>query len=255
MDYDQALEVGFGILLGRPLSEFEPADEYAVSCWNDAVDGEFFEDLDPRDLLVVHPPSPAAAHDVESEWPLSWDRFGVDLARSWFGVDDIEDMELDPEVTQVILAASIEIGGWCRVRGVELGRILIERGVDPADIEGVLMPLNAQVRTDGSLLDAMRAATWTMGGPSKLVPFPEGCEVDPPWGERLAAVAHEGVRDHLRGLCLDAHDARCEGAFFEGASAGELDWLEAQEGVACLAGWSFGEGQAAVAVFAIRRPR
>ncbi|MEV4133207.1 hypothetical protein AB0J72_13690 [Dactylosporangium sp. NPDC049742] len=39
-------------------------------------------------------------------------------------------------------------------------------------------PLSA---SDGTLFDAMRHATWTTGAPEHLVPFEDGCAVEPKW--------------------------------------------------------------------------
>ncbi|GLK99368.1 hypothetical protein [Dactylosporangium matsuzakiense] len=77
----------------------------------------------------------------------------------------------------------------------------------------VLLP---RPRTDGSLLDAMRAATVTMSDPKGLTDIegtlarhgyvqPGASAVDPRWEPVLNQLDDDALRRHLGGLCLNAH--------------------------------------------------
>jgi hypothetical protein len=98
--------------------------------------------------------------------------------------------------------------------GTHVGRVLTTRRMTAEDLAEELLHLDARIHTDGTLFDAMRHATWTMGGPDQLVPFDPDCVVEPKWERRLARVGHPVLRDHLRMLCLDAHSARYAGAHY-----------------------------------------
>jgi hypothetical protein len=86
----------FGILLGAPLDAFDPTATYAFYHWDEFLDAEFYRGLDPADLLsaevrrpsdLAEPWHPAFRHsDTGSE--MSWTRFGFDLGRSVFRVDE-----------------------------------------------------------------------------------------------------------------------------------------------------------------------
>ncbi|MER6911770.1 hypothetical protein ABT354_08875 [Streptomyces sp. NPDC000594] len=118
-----------------------------------------------------------------------------------------------------------------------------------------------RIRTDGTLFAAMRAATWTTGGPECLVTMEQGveeeAEVEPGWAERLRAVPDPALREHLSLLCLTADWARGCGAFYRGPGADAcppmLDWFGGRPGHHAVAGWELGEGQAASAVLRIVR--
>ncbi len=246
------LERAYEILLGAPLASFDAGGQYAVFVWDDMTAAEFFEELDADDLMVSPEPTPAAACGVRGD-EMAWSRFEFDLARSFFLVDELE-LE-DEDALEAIKAATEEGGDMRGLFGAALGALLKELALDPAEIEGVCMPLNARLVTDGTLADAMRAATWTMNAPEGLWAFGPRCTVEPRWEKALAAVRDPALRDHLRMLCLTAHSARGDGAWFAGRGCpGLMEWL-ASRGHRVLAAWEFGEGQASLAVFQMRPGR
>lgn len=128
--------------------------------------------------------------------------------------------------------------------------------LDEVDSDGVMVALVLRIDTDETLFDAMRAATWTTGGPDSLVRMDEGAEVEPEWDRSLQRIPHTQLRDHLRMLSLTAPWARGYGAHFLGSGPGtcpfQLDWVSRRPGHETIAGWEFGEGQASSAVFTFK---
>lgn len=137
-----------------------------------------------------------------------------------------------------------------QVLGKDLARIIRRHEVDTAVLE--MIPILARARTDGSLLDAMKAATWTMGGYGGLVMFDRDLEVEPQWQARLTAIEDLGLRTHLGQLCLTEEAARCDGAYFAGQVVHLLEGLKALPSHTLLAAWELGEGQACSAVFQVQ---
>ncbi|MET8828031.1 hypothetical protein ABZX40_21485 [Streptomyces sp. NPDC004610] len=161
----------------------------------------------------------------------------------------------DAFVADLRTVASVDEDGQVLVHGAELGPLLSRHGVDLTDERseklncwlGVLL----RVATDGTLTDAMRAATFTERGPEQLVSVADmrhSVSVAEPWEERLGAVTHPALRDHLRMLCVTANDARSEGGHYVGTDY----WPgpDALEAVGCslVAGWVFGESETSTAV-------
>ena len=139
--------------------------------------------------------------------------------------------------------------------GAELGPLLGRHGIDLTNkrskkLNGWLAVL-LRVATDGTLTDAMRAATFTERGPDHLVSVrevPRPRSADERWEEKLSTVTYPGLRDHLRMLCRTQDDARSEGGFYCATDYWpSTDVLEAV-GCSLVAGWEFGESQAGTAV-------
>lgn len=237
-DWETQLAQGFEILLRAPLTTFDPDATYAFHHWDEVVSDDFFdEDLDLALLTggaVVGAPFdgvPALADPDEDE-TLSWKDWRVDLGRSVFLIDtDIPKL------------------GKPRP-GTHVGKVLAARGLTAEDLAEDLVHLDARIHTDGTLFDAMRHATWTMGGPDRLVPFDPECVVQPKWERRLAAVGHDGLRDHLRMLCLDAHSARCAGAHYVRNRHPGFNGMR-KAGGRVVAAWELGEAQAYSVVTAL----
>ncbi|MEM9067553.1 MAG: hypothetical protein AAGE52_03575 [Myxococcota bacterium] len=245
---DAALDDAFERLLGASLDSFGDG-EFALFVWDDMVGEEFFMGRKASEFVRAMKPRPARESDSPAADDLGWHRLGFDLARSFFLVDDFE---LDDEVDAAVQASAIAAAESQGIFGADLGKILKAKKANVSDIEGCAVPSNLRALTDGTLRDAMRAATWTMSAPDGLTSFEEGCAVESPWDEALASIEDAALRDHFRMLCLDAHSARSSGAFFgREMCPSEFEWLEAQ-GHTALAGWTFGEGQASSAVFRMR---
>lgn len=144
------------------------------------------------------------------------------------------------------------------VSGADFARVLAAHDGELDEIDADTLMGRVQwlqrARTDGTLFDAMRTATWTMAGPEHLVPFARGAQVEPGREESLAGVSDARLRDHLRMLCLTAHWARSDGAYFLGVGecSHDLRWIADQPGHEPVAGWEFGEGQGSSGVFAVK---
>jgi hypothetical protein len=251
--WEEQIEDAFGILLGRPLREFDPKATYALYHEWDMFTEMFFETFEHSTLGSIIPPLPGAD---EGEYPLNPGRWSLDLGRSIFWLDEnIPDGRpalRGWEAAKSALCAVSRDPSSLAVTGADLAPIVAEH----SDLlESVWLTVNVRVHTDGTLFDAMRAATWTMGGPADLLTpdLSARAVVEPEWEGKLEPVSDPALRDHLRALCLDAHWARGEGAYYSGIGAcpSDLKWHASQPGHAFVTGWMFGEGQGSSAIFAI----
>lgn len=262
--WDAALAGAFEILLGGKTA-IDPAAGYGVYYASESLDEFLFPNpwVTPETLSDR---KPRLLPDADGEYPFSPWTWRFDLGESLFYFDadllagtgawgadghkgprpfddafvaDLRAVSLTEETDEVL------------VRGAELGPLLGRHGVDLTDKASeklnTWLTVLLRVATDGTLTDAMRAATFTERGPEHLVPI-HGRSAAEPWEERLSAVTHPALRDHLRMLCLTRNDARSEGGFYCGAD--HWPWSDLLEAVGCslVAGWGFGESQAGVAV-------
>jgi hypothetical protein len=241
--WEDRVRAALGALVGEDPGRPDREGSYALFLWEDGLAHAFWEGVQVADLFGDPTEAPAAWNEGDSAFDLS--RFSIDPAGSCFGV---ESFEVTPALDAAVAAAATGDGRRRVIAASALGRLLAEHAVDPATLRGHDATLLGRVVTDGSLLDALRAATWTHGGPEHLAARDEGLAVDARWSERLDAVADPALRAHLESLCLDEEDARADGALFTGD-----DWPTGLGGLALaghtiVAGWEFGEGQAALAV-------
>ncbi|MEV7012971.1 hypothetical protein [Streptosporangium sp. NPDC051022] len=263
-----ALAGAFEILLGGKPA-VDPAAGYGVYYASDPLDEFLFPNpWATPDALSGR--EPRHLPDSDGEYPFSPWTWRFDLSESLFRFD----AELlagtgpwgdgghkgprpfdDAFVADLRVVSSVDEAGEALVHGAELGPLLGRHGVDLTDEKS--RKLNSwltvllRVATDGTLTDAMRAATFTERGPEHLVSIhdvDDACSADEPWEERLSAVTHPALRDHLRMLCLAEDDARSKGGFYCGT--GHWPWTDVLEAAGCslVAGWGFGESQAGTAV-------
>lgn len=236
-----ALDGAYEILLGRPLSAFDPGAAYAFFfCIEDgesapsAIGLEGWDDLTWDDLSA--PASGRSARDCDLPGDeLSWERFRMDHGRSIFFVDDQK------------LRGPSGKKHPLPLEGATLAAAAKAAGLTPADLLGDLVYVRAQ--TDGSLRDAMAAATWTMSAPRGLVEEDGDCEER--WAKALTAAVHDDrLLGHLKMLCVDQNSARSSGGFFLGADleAGMWDWAMGELPGEAVAAWQFGEGYASAVV-------
>jgi hypothetical protein len=282
-DWDVKLEHAFGLLLGRPLREFDPAATYATFSYTDETATGALAEIDPADLVAA--PSNADSRSVDSRGDGNWyeERWKPDLGRSAFVIYDDAESELVSKLRGVLHGADFDADlaeavtrrhpalltddDGAVVWGRDLGRAMLDGIVDlPALRDGnfrfgdVYPPLLLRAQTDGSLFDAMRAATWTMSAPAGLTDLTDVAEgyggtveVEERWDAVLRDVPDPALRSHLRGLCLDAHWARSHGAYYLGPDVwpGDLTALARIPGHDIVAGWTMGEGQGAIAVISM----
>ncbi|MGX2992767.1 hypothetical protein JNUCC64_00495 [Streptomyces sp. JNUCC 64] len=267
--WDASLDHAFAILLdGRPAAD--PTARYGVYHASDPFDEFLFPNpwATPGALAAREPARLPDADQEEYPFsPWAW-RFDLGGSLFWFDAHLLAGTGLwgegghkgprpfdDAFAAALRAVSTVDEDGRALAHGRELGPLLERHGVDltrPGSEKlngwlGVLL----RVATDGTLTDAMRAATFTGRGPGHLVPvhalgYPRSAEE--PWEERLGAVAPPGLRDHLRMLCLGEDDARGGGGHYLGA--GVWPSTHALEAVGCslVAGWGFGESQAGTAV-------
>ncbi|MEU5398152.1 hypothetical protein ABZ348_02465 [Streptomyces sp. NPDC005963] len=264
--WDAALVSAFEILLGgRPA--VDPAARYGV------YHAPFEEFLFPNrwatpDAMMSG--EPRQLPNPDGEYPFSPWTWRFDLSESLFHFD----AELvagtgpwgtgghkgprpfdDAFVTDLRAVASVDEDGHVLVPGAVLGPLLGRHGVDLTKEEskklncwlGVLL----RVATDGTLTDAMRAATFTERGPEHLVSVNDMRHtpaVEETWEERLGAVGHAALRDHLRMLCVTENDARSEGGFYVGTDYWPGPDVLETVGCSLVAGWVFGESETSAAV-------
>ncbi|MDP9863874.1 MULTISPECIES: hypothetical protein [Streptosporangium] len=266
--WDAALASAFEILLGGKPT-VDPAARYGVYYASDPLDEFLFPNpWATSDALSGR--EPRHLPDSDGEYPFSPWTWQFNLSESLFRFD----AELlagtgpwgdgghkgprpfdDTFVADLRTVSSVDEAGGVLVHGAELGPLLGLHGVDltkekSKKLNGWLTVL-LRVATDGTLTDAMRAATFTERGPEHLVSIhdmDDACSAGEPWEERLSAVTHPALRDHLRMLCLTEDDARSEGGFYCGTAY--WPWTDVLEAVGCslVAGWGFGESQAGTAV-------
>ncbi|MEU3601574.1 hypothetical protein ABZ714_23065 [Streptomyces sp. NPDC006798] len=89
------------------------------------------------------------------------------------------------------------------VRGADLAPLVKRYGVDLADpaVAGAWTVFFPRLVSDGTLLGALKAALDTGHRPEDLME--SEAEPDEEWEERLAAISHPGIRDHLKHFCTD----------------------------------------------------
>ncbi|MDF5757359.1 hypothetical protein [Spongiactinospora sp. TRM90649] len=233
--WDDALAQAFAILLGKPLEDFDADAMYATyySCSDLSLE-LFDEDFDVAPLArgeIVSAPfsSVPILGELFEGWDLIAPQWAIDLGNSIFYSEDA-----------VHGVNGLESG----LPGVELGRILVERGMKTSDLSEAFPLVAFRVHSDGSLLDAMRVITGTMRGPEHLMPLEPEYGVEDRWRSRLAAIEHPGLRDHLMNLCRENDTARGYGALY-------LEDENPGYGIPphpAIAAWRFGEGQAWSAV-------
>lgn len=254
-EWEQTLARELDRFLPKPMASHPPGSRFALFHWDDILSGEFFDSA-TLDALAT-PATPASSTVAAAGGSgAGWSRWAFDLGRSVFPIDDLGEIdELAGAPAAELRATARKSKGSRVVYGHELARVLRTHGIAPTDLAGdpsLFMPVHVRVVTDGSLFDALRAATFTMDR-AGLDAVDPAARVDPAWRETLDAVADPALRRHLAMLFLDAGSARCYGAGYRGATwpcDSEPVRFEAAE---LVAGWEFGEGQAWSAVVRLKR--
>jgi hypothetical protein len=226
-DWDEELTAAFAVLLGVPLAAFDPTAEYALYYRTMLCNEEIFSSLeDVSSLGLMLRPAPDGARHALLSVCLDL-RWGLDLARSEFEFEVIAESPLSRAIDTVPTPTFVDDHRRVLL-GADLAAMLAEHHLGPADIvQGIrekTVEAYAAFRliTDGTLWDAMLAATRTGAGPEGLRPgkseaatlsFAAGVftddDVDPTAGlaaerERLLAPIHDPrLREHLWSPYLD----------------------------------------------------
>jgi hypothetical protein len=240
--WEEQLADAFEILLGRPLVEFDPKATYALYFWNEYMSEEFYGFYGDDALRsVVAPLSPIVCS-------MEWGRWSIDLGRSVFifDDDDLAQFDFGPRAVAALRAVSRDAADLY-LTGADLAQVM--RGHNGLlDLRKVQLTVLARVHTDGTLFGAMRAATWTMGGPENLTTSrPDWFVVEPRWKAELARIPHPGLRTHLENLCDDEVGMSYVGAEY---CPWPQHWLTGQPGHTFVTAWSAHVGVMSSAIFA-----
>ncbi|WP_445402399.1 hypothetical protein ACSMX9_12520 [Streptomyces sp. LE64] len=234
-DWSRQLSDAFAVLLGRPLEEYDPDAVYAAS-----VNGNLmYETGFARDPAWVRPAALRGGQPVVWDCPLfdESDRFPTfDAGGSVF------DFSTSGEGTTALprdFADAVDTVCFGRglVRGADLAPLTERYGVDLADpaLAGAWTVFFPRLVSDGTLLDALRAALDTGHAPEQLLPFE--VEPDEEWQEELAAIDHPRLRAHLGYFCTDGEEGLMP--LLDDATTGGLQ----DEGCRPVVGWEDGHGQ------------
>ncbi|MFI5916568.1 hypothetical protein [Dactylosporangium sp. NPDC051541] len=197
---------------------------------------------------------PGPSEDQGGAW-LGLQRWVPDLAGSAFVAKSVRPTALKP------LLATPADSGPVGVFGRDLGRALLEGALRldelSPDAFRLYPALLLRPRTDSSLLDAMRAATFTMSAPNGLSDIegtlarhgyvkPGASAVDPHWEPVPHRLGDDALRRHLRGLSLSAHWARSAGAYYlgPGECPTDLQPIADLPGSTAIASWSSANARA-----------
>ncbi|MFJ1706329.1 hypothetical protein [Kitasatospora sp. NPDC088346] len=236
-DWNRQLADAFAVVLGRPLREFDADAVYAASVGGNLL----YETGFRRDAAWVRPGALSGAEPVVWDCCL-FDESGrtpvFDASRSLFEFLPPDGAGTAGTTLPQDFATALDAVrlGPGLVLGADLAPLVAQYGVDLADpsLAGTWTVYFPRLRSDGTLLDALRAALDTGDGPEDLVAFTP--EPDEEWEEALAVVAHAGLRTHLGFFCTDGD----EGLMPLGdATASGLTDLGCEQ----VAGWEDGYGQ------------
>jgi hypothetical protein len=243
------LRHGFEVLLGRPLDTFESDARYEVWFF---VDSELLPEADRvssltlEQLVVGRPHAPSAQHDTKhGEF---WQRYAVDYARTLF-VYDKHDLPDAPDA----LVAALQATQYA-LTGEELALLADRSDLSLGDVIDPCWYACRRAVTDGSLGDAMAAATLSASVPAGMLSraqFDNGDEIrfEPRWEHALRGIKDEALREHLLMSCVDLQTARWAGSWLDPKHKADV-WLEpvVKRGGKILSIWHSGEGQATRAV-------
>ena len=234
--WEERLTGAFEILLGRPLSSYDPDAVYATYFGGNLINEIGFD----RDPAWVGQAALSGAEPVvwdyppydEGEPPLEFD-----ASRSVFGYGKSG----LPAAFEADLAQACFSPGL--VRGADLAPLLARHELDLtapdlADTWGVVHP---RIVSDGTLLGALRAATGLGAGPECLLPFE--VEAAEEWQEALAEVMPPELRTHLSFFCTDGE----AGLMYLGDDRSGGGLLT-KEGCTLIANWEEGQSQIEFAV-------
>lgn len=233
--WDARLADAFAVLLGRSLEEYDPGAVYAAS-----VDGNLMDETAfLRDAAWVRPTALSGVEPVVWECVLS----DGESERPWVYDASASVFEFWPERRTALpqdFTAALDTVCFARglLRGADLATLVERYGVDLtnpalADTWSVAFP---RLASDGTLLDALRAALATGNGPGDLLALT--AEVDEEWEKDLAAIEPPALRAHLGYFCSDGDEGLMPLSETE-LTAGVLD----DEGCVAVAAWEDGHGQ------------
>jgi hypothetical protein len=237
--WNDRLTAAFEVLLGQSLASYDPHAVYAAF-----FDGNFFNELrfdrDPmwldRDALEGRRAITIADLSLYylDEPPLRFDASGSVFE---FDLDTLP----DAAASRLAAACFSSNGRYGLITGRSLSAVLKDFSAEL--LGGGWSVAYARIASDGTLWDAMRAATGLGLTPASLIPFNQ--EASEPWRTRLATISHPGLRDHLAIGCGD--HSRAEGLIYYGIVRSGGDPLEG-DGCVLIANWEECDCQRQVSV-------
>ena len=245
----EELRHGYEVLLGRPLDKFESEARYEVWYFVDSEllpEHERVPSLTLEQLVVGRPHAPSVSHDTKAGD--FWLRLAADYARSLFVFDKHDWPDAPDELVAALQARHYALSGE------ELAKLAQD---EELELREVLEPCWYACRravSDGSLVDAMAAATLSASAPAGLLSREQYDNADdirfePRWEHALRGITDDALREHLLMSCVDLQTSRWAGSWIDPKHKADV-WLEPvlKRGGQILAIWHTGEGQATRAV-------
>ncbi|MFE7528448.1 hypothetical protein ACFU7Y_22400 [Kitasatospora sp. NPDC057542] len=238
-DWDRQLAHAFGVLIGRPLTEYDSEAVYAA-----CVTGNYMEEIDFRtEHAWVRPAALRGEEPFVSTLYLFDEAEGTPVFDPSTSVFEFRPAGGTAEFPEGFVAA-VEVACFSGhlLRGVDLAPLLERYGVDLTSpgFAGTWEVHTAVLVSDGTLLDALRAAFGTGRTPEELTPFT--AEPEEEWAQELAAIPNPELRTHLGYFCTDGDTGLMP--VLEDTTVHGLD----DEGCEAVAGWEDGHGQAEITV-------
>ncbi|MFE4972757.1 hypothetical protein ACFRAR_11645 [Kitasatospora sp. NPDC056651] len=237
--WDHQLAHAFGVLIGRPLAEFDPEAVYVARVGGNYPDesGLWAEHAWVRPAaLRGEEPFVSALHlfDEAEGTPV------FDPSASVFEFRPADGTAELPEGFAAAVKAACFSGRL--LRGADLAPLLERYGVDltAPGFAGTWQVFAAVLVSDGTLLDALRAAFATGRTPEELTPFT--AEPDEEWMRELAAIPDPALRAHLGYFCTDGDEGLMP--VLDDTTAHGLE----HAGCEAVVGWEDGHGQVEVTV-------
>lgn len=230
----EQLAGAFEILLGRPLTSFDPGAVYATFFGGNLIDELSFA----RDTAWVNPVALGGTEPVVWDCPifdLDEPLLEFDASRSVFEFDKAGlPLEFEADLAAACFAGRLVLGG-------DLVPLLARYDLAGSDLRDTWTVCYPRMVSDGTLFDAMRVATALGTGPESLLPFE--AEAAEEWREALAGAMPPELFAHLSFFCTEGD----EGLMYLRTERSGGDLL-AEEGCTLIANWEEGQSQVEFAV-------
>ncbi|MFE2044220.1 hypothetical protein ACFXAZ_25505 [Streptomyces sp. NPDC059477] len=242
--WDRQLAHAFGVLVGRPLDDFDPDAVYAAVLQGNALNESGFL----REPDWVRPEALSGARPIPCPFGLSGEAGRQPLFDASTSIFEFWQCDSPRSPLPKDFAAALKAVCFAQslVRGADIAPLLDRFGVDlttPAlkDTWEIYLP---RLVCDGTLLDALRVALDTGRTPEELVPFTFTFPTEPQeeWEEDLATIEHPALRTHLAYFCTDGEEGMMP------LCQDETTTLPEDEGCEPVAGWEDGHGQITITV-------
>lgn len=241
------IEAGFGVVLGKELSQFDQQDsQYRHYVHHEFLAADFAPFLYPDGIRSLPEQVPAFQYGGDSYYHLPR---SYEFERSLFDVCELL-AELPATAKKELESSARDAGDSLYVTGETLGRTIIKHELDLRE-EGSLNVI-AQVKTDGSLKDAL--LTTLLHVDRDLVEYGDEIEVTKEGKAILKGI--KGKQKKLfRAMLVTEECARDAGYYFHGPECGAYEFEVLLQDSPCttIACWEMSESVYSFIV--IREPR